>query len=237
VLEAVSHTDSVQAHLVITTDKVYRNLNRVEGYRENESLGGSDPYSASKSMADILIQSWTQSFPGPPTAIARAGNVIGGGDVSKDRLLPDLMRAFSENRPALIRFPAAVRPWQHVLDCLNGYLILVNRLLSDRVNLGPWNFGPEPTSITDVESVAHSAARLWGPQASLEVSQADQVEEAKLLVLDSSKAREELHWFDRLNLDTAIEWTVSWAKSVASGEPPLRVSLEQVRTFSRLNRG
>lgn len=237
VLEAVGQTGSVQAQVVVTTDKVYRNIDEIHGYREHDSLGGRDPYSASKSMADILTQSWTESFPGVPTAIARAGNVIGGGDVCRDRLMPDLMRAFSEDRPALIRFPSAVRPWQHVLDCLNGYLMLVDRLLADKVSLGAWNFGPESNSVATVEEVSRSAARLWGSQAEVKLDHGHNPHEAMLLVLDSSRARRELQWVDRLELEESIEWTVAWTKYVSRGDDPLQVSLDQAREFFGLMRG
>ena len=120
VLEAVAATPSVRAHVVVTTDKVYRNVDQEAGYVETDPLGGDDPYSASKAMADLLAQSWIRSFPGAPTAIARAGNVIGGGDISRDRLLPDLIAAYARGQAPRLRFPRAVRPWQHVLDCLNG---------------------------------------------------------------------------------------------------------------------
>jgi CDP-glucose 4,6-dehydratase len=234
VLEAVSRTDSVQAHLVITTDKVYRNVNRVEGYREDESLGGSDPYSASKAMADILIQSWTQSFPGVPTAIARAGNVIGGGDVSKDRLLPDLLRSFAAGTPAVIRYPDAVRPWQHVLDCLDGYLLLIQRLLDRGADAGAWNFGPGPASFATVAEVSALAATCWGEGAEVVVDEAGHPHEAAMLTLDASKARSELGWVDRLTLQDAVGWTVSWQQAVRTGASPLEAALGQVVAFAEI---
>ncbi|MFZ4497882.1 MAG: CDP-glucose 4,6-dehydratase, partial [Candidatus Nanopelagicales bacterium] len=126
VLEAVQQTPSVKTQLIITTDKVYRNVNQVAGYVEPDPLGGDDPYSASKAMADLLTHSWVTSFGGPPTAVARAGNVIGGGDVCKDRLIPDVIAALASGKAPVLRYPNAVRPWQHVLDCINGYLMLVD---------------------------------------------------------------------------------------------------------------
>ena len=239
VLEAVGATESVKAHLVVTTDKVYRNVNRVEGYREDEPLGGDDPYSVSKAMADLLVHSWTHSFAGPPTALARAGNVIGGGDTSKERLLPDIMRSFASGKAVEIRYPNAVRPWQHVLDCLHGYLMLVDALLasSDAVSdHGAWNFGPEPASFATVADVAARTATLWGPTAAITLNTDPQPHEAGLLTLDSTKAREILGWRDLLSLDEALAWTVDWEKSVASGRSAIDISIDQIAVFVGMGR-
>jgi CDP-glucose 4,6-dehydratase len=234
VLEAVSCTPSVRAHLVITTDKVYRNVDRDEGYREDEPLGGDDPYSASKAMADILIQAWAHSFENPPMAIARAGNVIGGGDVGNDRLLPDLMRSFTASQPALIRYPTAVRPWQHVLDCLNGYLMLVEYLLRYRPQCEAWNFGPDSADFASVSTVSDIAARAWGSGAAVLRDEANHPREAGILTLDSTKSRGELGWTDRLSLEESINWTVEWTRNVEAGHSPLDVCLEQVKRFKSL---
>ena len=150
----------------MTTDKVYRNIDQEAGYVETDALGGNDPYSASKAMADLLAQSWIRSFPGAPTAIARAGNVIGGGDISRDRLLPDLTAAFARGQTPRLRFPRAVRPWQHVLDCLNGYLTLADALLAGS-GQGEWNFGPGRDSFIEVGQVATLAAELVGRRRAL----------------------------------------------------------------------
>ncbi len=233
VLQAVSDLDSVEALLVITTDKVYRNIDTPVGYREQDALGGGDPYSASKAMADILVQSWTASFPGPPTAIARAGNVIGGGDASEDRLLPDLVRAFAAQQPAAIRLPEAVRPWQHVLDCLHGYQLLVEALRGGRGE-GAWNFGPGPTSFATVADVSQRAARAWGGSAQVITDDGPHPHEAGLLTLDSTHARQELGWSDRLTLDDAIAWTVAWEKSVRSDSTALATSVAQLQDFAAL---
>lgn len=232
VLEAVHRADSVEALLVVTTDKVYRNVDRRDGYREDEPLGGDDPYSASKAMADILVQAWVHSFAGPPTAIARAGNVIGGGDASKDRLLPDLIRAFAAGRPAHIRYPDAVRPWQHVLDCLDGYLLLVEALRAGH-GAGAWNFGPGPESFATVADVSRLVAQHWGDRAEVLVDDSPQPHEAGLLTLDSTRARSELSWTDRLTLAEAIEWTVDWERAARDGRSPLRTTLDQIEEFQR----
>jgi len=234
VLAAVRDCPSVQAHLVITTDKVYRNDNKKVGYKEDDPLGGSDPYSASKAMADLLTQSWISSFPSCPTAIARAGNVIGGGDVSPDRLLPDLLNAFQRNEPAQIRYPHAVRPWQHVLDCLNGYLVLTDSLLEGK-NQGAWNFGPSDAHAHPVSVVADLSAQLWGNGAHWTTDLQEQPHEASLLLLDSAKARSALNWHDKLNFHNAVAWTLAWEKQAASGSSTLDLCQQQLRDFAALN--
>jgi len=235
VLEAVAATPSVAAHLVITTDKVYRNVDQPEGYLESDPLGGDDPYSASKAMADILTQSYVKSFPGAPTAIARGGNVIGGGDVSKDRLFVDLVAAFSAGTPVDLRYPTAVRPWQHVLDCLNGYLRIVEALLAGS-GRGAWNIGPGRESFVDVGSVAAHAAERWGGGASVALSTGEHPHEANLLALDASKAERELGWRNLLPYPTSLEWAVDWYHAVADGADPRTTTLAQIDAFESLMR-
>lgn len=231
VLEAVAATSSVKAQVIATTDKVYRNVNRPEGYAEHEALGGDDPYSSSKAMADLLTQSWVKSFPGVPTAIVRAGNVIGGGDVSQDRLLVDLIQGFRGHSAVEIRFPDAVRPWQHVLDCLNGYLAVMDGLLDGR-GAGEWNIGPDARSFVPVRSIADDAAAMWGEDASwVDKSAGAHPHEAGLLALDATKANTGLGWSDKLPYPTSLEWTIEWAKRIAMGASPLEATREQVRSF------
>ena len=235
VLEAVDLVGSAQASVIITTDKVYRNVNQVAGYVEDDPLGGHDPYSASKAMADLLTQSWVRSFGGPTTVIARAGNVIGGGDVSTDRLLPDLIRAFASGSPASIRYPNGVRPWQHVLDCLNGYLLLMDAALSGSISRGEWNFGPGVESFRTVAEVADAAATDWGAGASwVDISDADHPHEAELLALDAAAARSLLGWDDRLAFSDSVTWTVSWHKKVLAGVAPRSACEEQLERFATL---
>src|SRR6056297_3180923 len=186
VLEAVSAVDSVQAALIVTTDKVYRNVGRLGGYAENDALGGHDPYSASKAMADILTSSWAASFPGKNLAIARAGHVIGGGDVSVDRLMPDVLRALRSDSSVHLRYPSAVRPWQHVLDCLAGYLVLTEGLLAGEGH-GAWNFGPEPAAFRTVQETAELAAQAWGSGQTWVADEGEHPHEAELLTLDASR--------------------------------------------------
>ena len=230
VLEAVAASPSVRAHVIVTTDKVYRNINQHAGYRETDPLGGDDPYSASKAMADLLAQSWVQSFPGCPTAIARAGNVIGGGDISRDRLLPDLIAAYESGQAPQLRFPRAVRPWQHVLDCLNGYLTLAEALLAGS-GTGQWNFGPGQDSFVEVGQVASLAAELWGGGAQWDLASGNHPPEAGLLALDATRAQRELGWQNRLGFRDAVAWTVDWAQRVRAGADPRAVTHQQIAAF------
>lgn len=230
VINASRAIDSVLAQLVITTDKVYRNSGRVEGYREDEPLGAADPYSTSKAMADLLVQSWVHSFDGPPTAIARGGNVIGGGDSAADRLIPDLIRAFADGRAAQLRFPQAVRPWQHVLDCLDGYLCIVDALL-DGKGTGEWNIGPGSESFVTVGAVADYVAHRWGPPAVWVQDSVPQTSEAVLLALDPEKAHTQLGWLPRLQYPASVDWTVDWERAVHAGEDPRSTSESQIARY------
>jgi CDP-glucose 4,6-dehydratase len=236
VIDASRSVGTVAGLVVITTDKVYRNINQVAGYLEGDALGGHDPYSASKAMADILTQSWIASFPGLPISIARAGNVIGGGDVCNDRLLPDLMSGFAAGSVVPLRYPAAVRPWQHVLDCLQGYMILMDRTLSNSLPFADWNFGPGPASFKTVAEMADLAASMWGEGAKWANVGGDHPHEAGLLALDATRARTELNWHDRLDFDSAVSWTVDWYKSVSLGEQPLELTQKQISDFEQLVR-
>jgi CDP-glucose 4,6-dehydratase len=226
VLEAVESG----ALVVVTTDKVYRNVGQRAGYVESDPLGGDDPYSSSKAMADLLAQSWHRSFPGVRRAIARAGNVIGGGDVSTDRLFPDLLRSFAAGEAPRIRYPASVRPWQHVLDCLNGYLVLAEALLDGRGE-GEWNIGPGEESFVEVGTIATLVATLLGSPAGWTQDDGEHPHEAALLALDAGKAERELGWRNRLSFEDSVAWTVDWDRRVRSGEDALEVSRDQVRAF------
>jgi len=236
VLEGVSVTPSVKGLVAVTTDKVYRNVGQRAGYVESDALGGHDPYSASKAMSDILISSWTDSFGPCPTSIARAGNVIGGGDVSEDRLFPDLISAFQEGRTARLRYPEAVRPWQHVLDCLGGYIMLAEATAAGNAS-GAWNFGPDPDAFRSVGEAATTAAGLWGDGASWTAQPGDHPHEAELLTLDSSRARKELGWSDLLDFEASISWTIEWAKTVQSGTTAREASIAQLDAFQELRAG
>lgn len=233
VLEASQQLQRLRARLIITTDKVYKNVDRAEGYLETEPLGGDDPYSSSKAMADLLTQSWVKSFPAMPTAIARAGNVIGGGDVCEDRLIPDAIRAFTRGKPLHIRYPAAVRPWQHVLDCVNGYLALVDKMLTDDEQ-GEWNFGPGNESFVPVGQVSLAAAHFWSEKASVEIDEGQHLHEANLLALDSTKAESQLGWRNKLVYPESLEWTIAWAKQFDKHHNARQISLEQIQAFESI---
>jgi CDP-glucose 4,6-dehydratase len=232
-LDGVKET-AIQAAVVVTTDKVYKNKNILHGYVETDELGGHDPYSSSKAAADIATQSWVASFESNNISIARAGNVIGGGDWASDRLIPDLVRAFSDSRPAKIRFPNSIRPWQHVLDCLNGYLALSNAMIESR-STGVWNFGPECDLNTRVSHVADRAAAIWGGTASWELDSHSHFHETGYLLLDSSKARRELNWRDKLNFDESIQWTMGFYKAQEKSRDVLTHLINQVDEFNSLS--
>jgi CDP-glucose 4,6-dehydratase len=233
VLEAVSSTKSVKAHVVVTTDKVYRNINQVAGYVENDALGGFDPYSSSKAMADILTQSWISSFPGTPTTVVRAGNVIGGGDVSKDRLMPDLIAAYLNNKVPILRYPNSVRPWQHVLDCLNGYLVVSQSLLVGGEH-SMVNIGPDKESFVTVAKVAEMVATQLSVDPTWKLSETTQPHEAGLLSLDASLAKSALGWHDKLKFSEAIKWTTDWYLKVHRQDNARDTTIEQIEKFVNL---
>ena len=215
-----------RAIVVVTSDKCYENREWVHGYRECDAMGGHDPYSASKGCAELAAQSYGRSFFGAGSyadhrtalATARAGNVIGGGDFAVDRLVPDMARAFSRCEAVRIRRPLAVRPWQHALEPLSGYLLLAERLLEQGTGFaGGWNFGPGPQDVQTVGQVAERFAALWGTGAALEIDKGEHPHEAGLLTLDCSKARTLLPWQPRLELDSALAWTAEWYRAWAGG--------------------
>jgi CDP-glucose 4,6-dehydratase len=231
-LDGIQKSD-VQAAVVITTDKVYKNKNLLRGYTESDELGGHDPYSSSKAAADIATQSWVASFASKNIAIARAGNVIGGGDWAADRLIPDLMKAFAKESPAHLRYPNAIRPWQHVADCLTGYLALSDAILKSGVT-GEWNFGPPIDTSTTVSRVADLAVEVWGSGASWELDTDPQLHEAGYLLLDSTKSRKELNWGDKLDFETTIRWTIDFYKASMSGADSRELLENQVASFTAL---
>ena len=251
VLDAVRQTSSVRAVVSVTTDKCYENKEWIWPYRETDPLGGYDPYSASKACAEIVSASFRQSFfpisclrqPGGhavAVATARAGNVIGGGDWSTDRLLPDLVRGFLSDAPVPIRRPNAIRPWQHVLEPLHGYLTLAEKLFSG----GPeaarfataYNFGPTEDDARPVAWIADRMTRFWGDHASWALDQdPDSPHEATYLKLDTSRARHDLEWTPKLGLETALEWLVAWYRTwQAAPESIQAFSLGQIAEYTAL---
>jgi len=236
VLQAMRPVQSVRAALCITTDKVYDNNGQSWGYRENDPLGGYDPYSSSKACAEILVASFRSSFfrhsQPPAIATARAGNVIGGGDWATDRLVPDLMRAFIRNEPAVIRYPHAVRPWQHVLEPLSGYLMLCEKLHEQgREFAQAWNFGPALADAQPVSQIVAQTAALWGDGRSFRIDSTEQPHEAAFLYLDTSLCQRKLGYRPTWMLGRALEMTVEWYRAFAANEDMGAVSIGQIETF------
>lgn len=237
-LEAVRKVRYMKSLVCVTTDKCYRNKAWTWGYRENDELGGEDPYSASKAAAEIVVESYSRSFFGPKgdigVATARAGNVIGGGDWSPNRLIPDSVRSVEKNKPIEIRNPAHVRPWQHVLDPLYGYLKLAAALYDEPAKFsGSWNFGPTVHSLKTVEEVALRFIQLWG-HGEIQIS-ADPpgFNEARTLHLNSEKAYRALNWEPTWNLDRALEATVEWYQASSESRDMREVTRRQIADFSQ----
>ena len=227
VLEATRELTNLQAALIITTDKVYKNHNHLRGYVETDELGGEDPYSASKAAADIATQSWIKSFAKVPIAIARAGNVIGGGDWATDRIIPDLINAYSNGELPTLRYPDAIRPWQHVLDCLNGYLKLIDYMLQTKTG-GEWNFGPDHNLKYTVGNLTTKVAKEFGISENAWILDSTiRPHEAGYLLLDSSKARKDLNWVDILDFQTNLNWTIEWFKSGHSALTKTKFQIEK----------
>jgi CDP-glucose 4,6-dehydratase len=232
VLEAIRQTGSVRAMVNVTTDKCYENREWIWGYREHDPLGGHDPYSSSKACAELVTDAYRRSFlAGTHLALAtaRAGNVIGGGDWSADRLVPDLLRAFSAGTPATIRHPDARRPWQFVLDPLAGYLQLAHGLISTGHALaGAWNFGPRLEEARPVWWIADRLAELWGAEASWIRADAPQPHEALQLALDSTKSRHSLGWRSLWDIEAMLHRTVTWHRARAVGHDLRALCLSQI---------
>jgi len=236
-LEAARRVPEVKAIVCVTSDKCYENREWVWPYRESDPMGGHDPYSSSKGCAELVVAAWRRSFfdrEGPALASVRAGNVIGGGDWAADRLVPDLVRAFEAGAAPLIRSPHAVRPWQHVLEALGGYLRIADRLLAgERRFADAWNFGPADEDARPVSWIVGKMRAAWGGDAGAALPDSGpRPHEAGLLRLDCSRARAELGWRPALTLEEALLWIVEWHKALAAGGDARALTLAQITDYS-----
>lgn len=242
-LEAVRHTPGVKAVVNITTDKCYENREWEWAYRENEPIGGFDPYSSSKGCAELVSAAYRSSFFNPNSyfkhgtavATARAGNVIGGGDWAKDRLIPDILASFERGNIVNIRNPFSVRPWQHVLEPLRGYLTLAEQLYEHGTKFAEgWNFGPNEEDAKPVGWIAEKMVKIWAGNASWQNDVGEHPHEANYLKLDISKARKHLHWYPLLRLEDALQLVVEWSKERQLGADVRQLTLNQIRAYQHL---
>ena len=243
VLEACRATPFVRAVVNITSDKCYEDTKQKKSYREDDPMGGYDPYSSSKGCAEIITQAYIRSYFNPEEApskqkcslaSARAGNVIGGGDFAPDRLVPDCIRAFEAQKPIVIRYPDAVRPWQHVLEPLYGYLLLAQHLYEGgRTFSGGWNFGPNDEDRKPVQEIVEQIIRLWGEINSWQIDPSNPPYEALYLALDCSKAKKRLVWSPQWDINSALEKTVAWYKAFSQNEDMQRMTLQQISIYEQ----
>jgi CDP-glucose 4,6-dehydratase len=236
VLESARHTPGAKAVVVVTTDKCYENKEWAWGYRENEPMGGQDPYSNSKGCSELVTNAYRSSFlqsSGIAVASARAGNVIGGGDWAADRLVPDILRSFEQNQPVVIRNPHATRPWQHVLEPLSGYLMLAERLYKDGQSFAEgWNFGPKDDDARPVQWIVEHMVNSWGNSASWRLDGGVQPHEANYLKLDISKAKAQLAWQPHWGLATALELITTWHHAYLANDDMKKLCLAQIQQYS-----
>jgi CDP-glucose 4,6-dehydratase len=235
VLEAARSSDSVRVVVIVTSDKCYENREWVWGYREHEPMGGHDPYSNSKGCAELVTSAYRRSFfsgdESPAVASVRAGNVIGGGDWAEDRLIPDVVRSALEGRTVRIRNPNAVRPWQHVLNPLAGYLMLCERLWESRDFAEAWNFGPDDADAQPVSWILERLTQRFAGEMSWQVDESEQPHEAHYLKVDSSKAHALLSWRPRWNLERALESIARWYEAVRAGEDQRTLTLNEIDAY------
>ena len=240
VLESIRSLDCVRAAVIVTTDKCYENKEWAWGYRENEPMGGHDPYSNSKGCAELVTSAYRQSYFSPEKyaqhkvaiASARAGNVIGGGDWSEDRLIPDAIKAFEAKKSLMIRNPLSTRPWQHVLEPLSGYLVLAQALYQEGSKFdGGWNFGPRDEDARSVQEVVNLLIKNWGSIASCTQDQGEQPHESHSLKLDCSKARQYLNWAPKWSLEQAIEKITEWQHGFQNQVDMKKLSQEQIKIY------
>jgi CDP-glucose 4,6-dehydratase len=239
-LESIRNCKSVRAVVNVTTDKCYENKEWPWGYRENETLGGYDPYSNSKACSELVTSSYRNSFFNPKDyemhgvgiASARAGNVIGGGDWAADRLVPDCIRSLLNNQPIIIRNPHAIRPWQHVLEPLSGYLLLAQRLYEDGASFSEgWNFGPNDEDAKSVEWIVSKMCTMWGNNSSFSIDEGNHPHEAHYLKLDCSKAKTMLGWYPKWNLEQTLKKIISWVEVYKNEENLMETCLKQIDEY------
>jgi len=243
-LEAVRAVGTVRSVVVVTSDKCYENKEWVWSYRENEPMGGYDPYSNSKACSELVVSSYRSSYFNPSDygnhgvalASARAGNVIGGGDWADDRLIPDILRAVEEEQPVMIRNPHAIRPWQHVLEPLMGYLILANKLYEKGTEFAEaWNFGPNEEDAKPVGWIVDKITEQWGKGASWVLDGQTHLHEASYLKLDCSKAKSQMDWHPHWNLEIAINKIIHWHRAYLSGEDMYKITINQIDSYCKVD--
>ena len=233
-LEAFRLSDSLKTGVFITTDKCYENIEKNYSYKETDPMGGYDPYSSSKGAAELAISSYRNSYfkdGDKKIASVRAGNVIGGGDWAPYRLIVDIIKALENNTEIEIRNPKAVRPWQHVLEPLGGYLLLAAKMQSEQQYDEAWNFGPEPENIVTVEQLLEEVIKYYGKGSWKDVSNKEKLHEATLLSLDITKAKEKLNWQPKLNLRETVKFTVDWYKNYKT-ENVMELCIAQIRDYT-----
>ena len=242
-LESVRHCRGVRAVVNVTSDKCYSNKEWERGYVESDAMGGYDPYSSSKGCAELVSAAYTASFfnrtdyqrHGVAVASARAGTVMGGGDWAKDRLIPDIIQSFASAKALNIRNPKAIRPWQHVLEPLRGYIRLAEQLHQQGPEYAEaWNFGPADADTQTVQWIVETMANLWREPVSWGVDNSDQPHEAQLLKLDVSKAARRLQWHPAMDLDTALQYTIQWYEDWINGADMHAATLGQIKSYQRL---
>ena len=236
VLEAARECSNLRSIVIVTTDKCYENKEWEWGYRENESMGGYDPYSNSKGCVELVTSAYRQSFfsdaNGPQLASARAGNVIGGGDWAVDRLIPDAIKAFEKKQPVIVRNPQAIRPWQHVLEPISGYLILAEQLYKNTHSFAEgWNFGPKDEDARSVEWILNKMTQLWGEEASWQLDIKSHPHEANYLKLDISKAKNKLNWQPTWGLSYTLEKIIQWQKNWLLGGKNKDYCLKEINDY------
>ena len=240
-LEAIRTTNGVKAVVNVTSDKCYENREWVWGYRENEAMGGFDPYSSSKGCAELVSAAYRNSYfhpdkyqtHGVALASGRAGNVIGGGDWAEDRLIPDIVRAIAQGKPVNIRNPHAIRPWQHVLEPLSGYLLLAQKLFEEGTSYAEgWNFGPNDEDAKPVEWIVDKLTKTWGEGASWVLDGGNHPHEAHYLKLDCSKAKTRLGWHPRWHLEEALGAIIEWQRAYRDGKNMRELTLRQISAYN-----